>query len=357
MKLKKEPTKRKYYLGVLTILTLLTILIVATTPVSASSIPSNDTRTVVDAMGNTVAIPNNVNSIVALYGACSAPIVLSALGVGDKLTGGLCFKTPLLMKVQPEYNNLDTYKVQEYEGNVEELLKLNPDVVFGWYTLKNEQAMRDAGIHLVMLKSANLADEMKNIEIIGDVTGTQDKANELVAYFNETIKKIENKVSDIPVNQRKKVLALSKSNPIKAMGADARDGDMIRKAGGICVTDNMPGFTIDLNMETLLKLDPDYIIVSPTSNTSYSDIMNNSAWDSVRAKKEGHIYQAPTGVFYWDKSQVEPNLYQLWLANLLYPDRISSDMVKDEAKSYYKKFFNYDLSDDEYDSILNGYKK
>jgi|GEM_PF-740654 len=357
MKSEKIPKIKNHNNIYVSFIAIISILILVIAPVSSSELQSNDTRTVIDAMGNTVTIPNNVNSIVALYGACSAPIVMSALGAGDKLIGGLCFKTPMLMKVQPEYEKLDTYKVQEYDGNIEEILKLNPDVVFGWYTLKNEQAMRDAGIHLVMLKSAGLADEMNNIAIIGEVTGTQDKAKDLVAYFNDTIKKIETKISDIPVDQRKKVLALSKSNPIKAMGADARDGDMIRKAGGISVTDNMPGFTVDLNMETLMKLDPDYIIVSPTSNTSYKEIMENPEWDSIRAKNEGHIYQAPTGVFYWDKSQVEPNLYQLWLANLLYPDRISSEMLKEEARSYYKKFFNYDLSDDEYDTILNGYLK
>ena len=341
----------------MSIVAIITLLILTANPVSSSSLQSNDTRTVVDAMGNTVTIPNNVTSIVALYGACSAPIVLSALGVGDKLTGGLCFKTPMQIKVQPEYGNLDTYKVQEYEGNVEELLKHNPDVVFGWYTLKNEQAMRDAGIPLVLLKSASLADEMKNIEIIGEVTDTHDKAKELIGYFNDTIKTIEDKVSDIPIDQRKKVLVLSKSDPIKAMGADARDGDLVRKAGGIFVTDNMSGFFVDLNMETVLDLDPDYIIVSPTTNTSYSNIMSDPAWDSVRAKKEKHIYQAPTGVFYWDKSQVEPNLYLLWLANLMYPDRVSSDQLKDEAKKFYKKIFNYNLSDDDYDTILNGYLK
>lgn len=352
----REQTSKKnnQTFWILSIIAIIAILVLTATPACFADQQSADTKTVVDAMGNTVTIPTQVNKIVVLYGACSAPIVLSALGVGDKLTGGLCFKTPLQLKVQPEYANLDTYKVQEYEGNIEELLKLKPDVVFGWYTLKNEKEMRDAGIPLVLLKSTGLADEMKNIAIIGEVTGTQDKAKELVGYFNDTIKQIENKVADIPVSQRKKVMVLSKSNPIKAMGADARDGDMIRKAGGVSVMDDMKGFFVDLNMETLLNLDPDYIIVSPTSNTSYSDIMNNPVWDSVRAKKEGHVYQAPTGVFYWDKSQVEPNLYLLWLANLMYPDIITSEQLKDEAKKFYKQIFKYDLSDDEYNTILNG---
>ncbi|PWR71315.1 ABC transporter substrate-binding protein [Methanospirillum lacunae] len=351
---KDKPKNRKTnYYPILSILAILAIVFLTVTPISAAETQSGDTRTVVDAMGNTVVIPKTVDKIVALYGACSAPYVLSGLGAGDKLIGGLCFKTPMQVKVQPEYDNLETYKVQEYEGNIEELLKLKPDVVFGWYTLKNEKEMRDAGIPLVMLKSTNLSDEMKNIQIISEITNTQDTAKQLIDYFNDTVKKVGDKVSTIPETDRKKVLVLSKVNPIKAMGADARDGDLIRKAGGSFVTDKMPGFTVDLNMEEILKLDPDYIIVSPTGKTNYDDIMNNtSAWDSVRAKKEGHVYQAPIGVFYWDKSQIEPNLYLLWLTNLLYPDIISNETLKDEAKDYYKKFFAYDLTDEDYNAIM-----
>jgi len=353
--MKKRRTRKgeSNYFPLLSIFAIFAIIILTAIPVSAIDTQSGDTKTVVDAMGNTVTIPKNVEKIVALYGACSAPYVLSGVGAGDKLIGGLCFKTPMQVKVQPEYDKLDTYKVQEYEGNIEELLKLKPDVVFGWYTLKNEKEMRDAGVPLVLLKSTNLSDEMKNIQIISEITGTQDTAKQLIDYFNDTVKMVKDKVSAIPQSEKKKVLVLSKVNPLKAMGADARDGDLIRKAGGKFVTDNVPGFTVDLNMEQLLNLDPDYIIVSPTGKTNYDDIVNNSSvWDNVRAKKEGHVYQAPIGVFYWDKSQIEPNLYLLWLTNMLYPDIISSETLKDETVKYYKKFFNYDLTDDDYNAIM-----
>jgi iron complex transport system substrate-binding protein len=357
MELKTTRKKRNNYLYFISILAIFTMLTLAVAPVSCSEQQSKDSRTIVDMVGNTVTIPTQVNKIVALYGACSVPVMLSALGVGDKLIGGLCFTTPMQTIVQPEYAKLETYKVQEYEGNIEELLKLKPDVVIGWYTLKNEQAMRDAGIALVMHKSSNFDDSMRSIELLGEITGTEEKAKELISYFNDTTEMIGNKVSNIPQNQRKKVMILSKSNPIKIYAADSAYGDMIRKAGGISVTDNMPGFFAEINMETLLNLDPDYIIVSPASPTAYNDVMNDSAWDTVRAKKEGHIILGPTGVFYWDKSPVEPNLFLLWMVSHFYPDMISSDQLKDEAKKFYSKFFKYDISDEEYNMILYSKNK
>jgi iron complex transport system substrate-binding protein len=335
---------------------LLALLILAAGPVSGAEQPSSDTRTVVDMVGNSVTIPAEIDSIVALYGACSVPVMLSALGVGDKLTGGLCFTTPMQTLVQPEYADLETYSVQEYEGNVEELLKLNPDVVIGWYTLKNEQEMRDAGLNLVMHKSSSYDDSMQSIRFLGDVTGTEERATELVDYLTTTVQTIGEKVADIPKDERKTVMILSKSDPIKIYGADSTYGDMIRKAGGVSVADDMPGFFAEIDMETVLKLDPDYIIVSPASPTAYSDVMNSTEWDSVRAKKEGHVLLGPTGVFYWDKSPVEPNLFLLWMVNNFYPDLVSSDQLKDEAKKFYSKFFNYDISDAEYDMILNSKK-
>jgi iron complex transport system substrate-binding protein len=356
MESEKARKDRNYYFYFTSILAAVAILILVATPVSSLNEQSGGTRTIVDAMGNTVTIPENVDKIVALYGACNVPATLSALGVGDRLVGGLCFTTPMQTKVQPEYANLDTYKVQEYEGNIEELLKLDPDIVIGWYTLKNEQAMRDAGITLVMHKTSSYDDQMQSIELLGEVTGTQEKAKELISYFNDTTRMIGSKVSDIPDNKRKKAIVVSKINPIKIYGADSAYGDMIRKAGGISVTDDMPGFFVEINMETLMNLDPDYIIISPTSPTTYNDIMNDPAWDTVRAKKEGHVIQGPTGVFYWDKSPVEPNLFLLWMTNLFYPDLISSDQLKDEAKKFYSRFFRYDISDEEYDMILYSKK-
>jgi len=355
MVITKPPRMKGFSLLAIYIIVIATILMLAISPVCYGETQSKDTKTIVDMTGKTVTIPAEINKIVALYGTCSIPVILSALGVGDKLEGGLCFTTPMQTKVQPEYSKLETYKVQEYEGNVEQLLKLNPDVVFGWYTLKNEQAMRDAGLPLVMWTSSSYDDQMKSISLLGEITNTQDRAKELVDYLNATVDMISKKVANIPQDQRKKVMVLSKSNPIKIYAADSSYGDLIRKAGGISVTDDMSGFFAEINMEQLLKMDPDYIIVSPASPSAYTDVMtNDTAWNAVRAKKEGHVILGPTGVFYWDKSPVEPNLFLLWMVNQFYPDLISSDQLKDEAKKFYKKFFNYDISDEDYDMILQS---
>jgi len=237
---------------------------------------------------------------------------------------------------------------------MEDLLKLKPDVVIGWSSLKNGQVIRDAGIPLAIFNTSRLDSTMQGIGMVADITGSQDKGKELLKYFNETIQMINGKIASIPKDQRKKVLVLTNTNPIMVYGADSNDRDLIENAGGICATDDIPGYSVPINMEQLLKLDPDTIIISSTSVKSYNEIMNNSAWDSLRAKKEGHIYLTPTGIFYWNRTGPEIPLYLLWEANKFYPDLFSSDLVKDETKKYYSKFLNYDLSDDDYQMILTS---
>lgn len=335
----------------------LMLILLVITPAWAADSSTSDSNKIIDGYGNTASIPQNVNTIIVIQGACNVPSLLCALGVGDKLIQGLCFKTPLQIKLQPEYVNIDPLQAQNGEANVEDLVKQNADIVFGWTNLKNGQAIRDAGVNLFIVNLDSFDEMVETIKSIAKITGTEKKGDELLQTLNETIQMIDNKVSTISQDKKKKVLLLTKSDPITVMGADTFNRGLIEKAGGICVTDNMPGYFLETDMEQILKLDPDIILVSATGGNSYNDIMNSTAWDSVRAKKEGHVYQVPTGVFYWDKPGSENNLFILWEANKFYPDLISTDTLKSEAQKFYKKFFNYDLSDEDFNSIVNPVTK
>ena len=353
---KKNPKKRDYCISY-SIIAIFIIIMLAVCPVNSSDQQSKDTRTVVDGVGNTVSVPNEINSIVVLQGACNVPSLLSVLGVGDKVIQGLCFKSPMQLKIQPEYKNINTSPVLNGEANVENLLKLKPDLVIGWTNLKNEQVIRDAGLPLIIEDLSTYDTTVKSTEMIADAVGAPDIGQKLLSSLRDSVKMVDEKVSGLSTDQRKKVLLISNSDPITVLGADSYNREMIEKAGGICVTDNMPGYFVQTDIEQLLKLDPDIIMVTATGAQSYKDLMTNSTWDSLRAKKDKQIYLIPTGLFLWDKPGAEDNLFLLWEANLFYPNLISTDLVKDETKKFYKNFFNYDLSDEDYDIIMNGNKK
>lgn len=354
MEQKKTRMKWNYNLNFISILAIVTFLLLAISPVSVLAQQSTDTRTIVDGLGNTVTIPNTINKIVIIQGACNVPSLLSAFSVGNKLIDGLCFKPPMQIKIQPEYANIDTVPAPNGEPNIENILKLKPDLVIGWTNLKNDQAMRDAGLPLVIINLSSYDSTVESTAMVANAVGVPDKGQKLLDSLNDTVKMITDKISGVSSDQRKKVLLLSSTSPLTVLGADSYNRDMIEKAGGICVTDNLPGYFLGINMETLLKLDPDIILVSSTSISSYQDLMRNSTWDSLRAKKDGKIYLAPTGVFYWDKPGAEMNLFLLWEANLFYPNLVTSDLLKDETKKFYKEFFSYDLSDGDYQTILNS---
>jgi len=352
MKLKKSPVKRTGYLSILCIFAIVAFVMLAVSPVQSSDQKSTDTRTIVDGVGKTVTIPKEVNSIVIIQGACQVPSLLSAMGVGDKVKQGLCVKPPMQLKVQPEYEKISNLTIVNGVANVEDLLKLNPDLVIGWTNLNNEQVIRDTGLPLVVEDLSTYDTTVTSIEMIADAVGAPEKGKKLLDSLDDAIKTVDEKVSGLSADQRKKVLLLSNSNPLTVLGADSYNREMIEKAGGICVTDNIPGYFVPINLETFLNLDPDIIMVSASSPQSYKNLMTNSTWDILRAKKDGQIHLIPNGLFYWDKPGAENNLFLLWEANLFYPDLISADMVKDETRKFYKEYFNYDLSDEDYDIIM-----
>ena len=65
------------------------------------------------------------------------------------------------------------------------------------------------------------------------------------------------------------------------------------------------------------------------------------------------LYQVPGAPYNWISSP--PGINQIlgyqWFAHLCYPDKFS-DSIADVAKSYYKTFYQYDLSDAECEELI-----
>ena len=108
-----------------------------------------------------------------------------------------------------------------------------------------------------------------------------------------------------------------------------------------------------------MKWDPEVIFIDhggmndgSTVEELKKEIMSDPAYSAVTAVKNGEIYLSPSGVFYWDMG-IQKILLVMNMAKLLHPDLFEDLNMENEIMEFYKKFFDYDLTGQEADWILN----
>jgi len=108
-----------------------------------------------------------------------------------------------------------------------------------------------------------------------------------------------------------------------------------------------------VSLEQLLTWQPDVIIASDAN--FYHNIKNDPRWNHIKAVKNGQVYLVPSTPFGWLDGPPSVNrlLRLSWLAHILYPDKLTEVEFKDNVISYFQVFYNYQLSANELNQILN----
>ena len=114
----------------------------------------------------------------------------------------------------------------------------------------------------------------------------------------------------------------------------------------------------EVTTEQLIEWDPDIILVDNHGN--YPELVikdmykEDSKWATLSAVKNKQLYRIPAGVFFLDKGTTT-TLMLLWLSTVIQPELFSDINVIDEIKYYYKEFYEYDLTDEEAQKVIDGW--
>jgi len=309
------------------------------------------TRTITDMAGRTVEIPAQINKVVTVG---SVPVIngfIFAIGEGDKIANGLpAFAQSKRWKYQmvlaPQMANEPVLQGASGGVNTEELLKVNPDVVF---TMSKEliEVVKKGNIPVVFLDVRNQEDWKKAFKVMGEVFDNPARASDYINYFDSTVGFIDKVVSSIPVEEKPKVLYCLHLNTVNLPIADW----WIKKAGGISVR-GRPIKRYQFDIEQLLKWDPEIWIVS--SPDEFNEVYNDTRFSNINALKNKRVYISPIGTHLWCRRSVEMPLTVLWAAKTFHPDKFKDVDLEKETMDFYREFFNYNLSREEAEEIRSG---
>ncbi len=114
----------------------------------------------------------------------------------------------------------------------------------------------------------------------------------------------------------------------------------------------------EVTSEQLFDWNPDIIIVDNHGNHPHlvieSMYRENSQWASLTAVQNKQLHRIPTGVFFLDKGTTK-GLMLLWMATVVHPELFSDIDMVEEMQYYYKEFYEYDLSAENAQKIIDGW--
>lgn len=331
----------------------------AVQPAADSSASGTATRTIKDASGNDVVIPEKV-SRVAAAGALNQITLM--LGGGDKLVAtAQGVQTGFFPKVYPRIKEIPAAFTGAGPGtlNMETLLQTDPEVLFGTAANDKEtEILKSANIATVGLKLVTVEDIKNTISMVGEILGPDaaKKAEEFNIYYDGVIKYVKDKTGTA---DRPKVFVAGgdgSNGTISTIPAGDINTSYIEAAGGKNVAaDTFANGSPTVNMEQILGWDPDVVIA--TSKAVYDNIVApGSEWQALRAVKNKSVFLNPKGVYLWSVRSAEGALQPLWLAKTLHPDLFEDLDLKQKVTEFYKNYYYYDLTDSEIEEILHPTK-
>lgn len=330
----------------------------------------SDTITITDHADNEVTVPANIEKI-AVCDIFPLPSVLAVFfDSADKIVGMpepsmTAAQNGLLGQLYPEILNAETGYIDGANVNMEELAKLEPDVVF--YSASSPELgdqLKNAGFAAVAVSvnkwDYNCIETLNNwIALLSQMFPDNDKTEIVKTRSNEMYDMVQERVKDIPDEEKAKAFFLFQYSDTTLLTSGKQffgqwwaDAIGAKNVAEELEQDN----SVPVNMEQVYSWDPDLIFMT-NFNTYYpDDLYNNTVegydWSPVTAVKNERVYKMPLGMYRSYTPGADCPVTLLWMAKTAYPEKFEDVDVIKEAKSYYKEVFGIELTDEQAQSIF-----
>lgn len=327
-------------------------------------------RIIVDHAGNEVRLPEKVNRIVVTTITPLPSVYCLFDGSAEKLVGMSpssmsAAENSLLVDVIPGLSEVSTAFMSGSDINIEELLTLEPDVVFYKEGNTDEyEKLSAAGIPAVAFSVSQWgSDSIETFEawvqLLGEVLGQEDKASGIAEYGRQVYDMIQERLASVEDLEKPSVLWLYKyaNGTITTSGNDHFGEWWSEATGAVNAATEVDGSGVEINMEQIYEWDPDMIYITNFAPYLAEDLYHNEIeghdWSVVRAVQEGDVYKCPLGMYRWYPPSSDTPLMLLWLAKTNHPDLFADIDLETEMKDYYERFYDVELTDENIEKIFH----
>jgi iron complex transport system substrate-binding protein len=294
---------------------------------------------VTDAAGQQVSMNNTPERIVSCSPAISE--IVCSLGLGDKLVAVTAYDDyPAQVKaLVAENHTIGGF----YTPSFESIISYNPDLVLVNSGVPSHQAaaqqLKDAGYTVVQLYAQDNLDEVyKSIELVGNISGKQAKATEVITAMKEKIADIGDKVGSEATQPSVMYVSYAEAGftNVWPSGAGTAIDEIITLAGGKNVFADQSGW-LNPSKEVLIARAASVDCLVITSMYSGSDAQHMTAffkadpiWQNSPAVINNKIYYLQgQGESIFNRQTVRMVDAVQLMAEMLHPDAFSAKIPID----------------------------
>lgn len=350
----------------------------------AEGAQASETITVTDHTGVQVELPAQVNRVVVTDILPLPSILTVFLGSGEKIVGMSpasmsAAQSGLLGELFPDVLNASTDFISGSDVNMEELMKLEPDVVFFNAGSKElGESLRSAGFAAVGISvnkwEYNAIETYDQwIALLSEIFPEKGDTSERVSeYSRKVYEDIQKRVSSVSGEEKRDILFLFNYSDTTMITSGKRFFGQFwcDAVGGRNVAEEVAAENSNavINMEQVYEWDPDVIFITNFTPAQPEDLYENAVgqddWSSVKAVENREVYKLPLGTYRSYTPSTDTPMTLLWMAKNVYPSLFEDVDMTEEVKAYYKDMYGVELTDSQVERMYHpgreaakGYKK
>ena len=238
---------------------------------------------VTDEAGRRVIVPDKINRIVSL--APNLTEIVYAVGAGEQLVGDTEYcDYPAQAKSVAKIG--DTL-----HPSIERIIALRPDVVLVSTASQLEaftKQLDEQHIAVYVTNPQSLDGVFRTTQALGDMFGHHD-------WTVTLLQDLRNRASAVEVAMRSvkpvRVFYQLSDSPLYTIGRESYLTDLVRRAGGVSVTDDVPGAFPRFSDEAALASKPDAIILPTGGSMGAANASVTAALKDSPAVIKGRVYK------------------------------------------------------------------
>ena len=334
------------------------IAMIIGTPASATTVmsiisESDDSISVLDAMGRTVTIEKPVEKVAIIDALPQVASTIQAIGAFDKV---IAMDERTEKEKVPSPTSSSSVNVgSSEEPDLERLIAIDPDlVIVGLYATDDKiKKLESAGFTVLVASVFPTVDEgfeptRENTLVLGSILGAQERAEEFVNWRDYYLDKIQENLASLSSAEKPGVMYTYKwdNNKIYGSGAKNRFHYLLDLLGTTDINADVDGDWAEVELEHLIKENPSVLIFEEMTHQSgygktdpgkmRSDIDSLTSlpgMNSVDAVKQDRIYGLPVSIMTGDTW-----LAAIYLAPAIHP-KLCGDINPDTVhQEYIDKF-------------------
>ena len=287
------PGKLRILLSICLAAFLLSDFLLACTP-SATEEPAPATGKadlpieVMDQTGRLVKVSEMPEKIISL--APSNTEILYALGLEDKLVGVTEYcDYPEAAKQKPQIGGFSTV-------DIERVVDIEPDLILATNIHKKEviPQLERLGLTVLALDPKTIDEVLVAISLIGQCTGRNEAASQLVTEMQNRIKVVTDKTAALPEAQRPKVFYITWHDPLMTPGSETRHNELIVKAGGTNIARELTGYA-GISLEAVIQANPEVLIAGVGMGTGkelpFQFVKTEPRLENTDARRNHRVYK------------------------------------------------------------------